>query len=770
MKWFECVNSMYYLHTAHTSYVFRVTSEKQLEHVWYGKRVIATPDAALAAGSAVYRKPSASVIYSKDNPIMTLNAMCGEISGKGKGDFGEPFVELEFMDGSNTTDFVFSSYEVKMERPNIGPLPSAYDADGTLMIHMSSPERPGLYLTLYYSVYSECDVITRSSVIQNNSNEPITIKRIASAQLDFPKSEFIFSAFHGAWADEMHRTDTILSGNNVNNESTVGASSNQSNPFNMLMKPGTTETSGSVYAYNLIYSGNHRTIAQSNTFGRLRWQIGIHPDTFTWLLNSNESFSSPEAMLCFSDYGCRELSRRIHSFVRNHIVRGEWKNKTRPIVMNSWEAFGMKFDEEKLLHLAKCGYDCGAELFVLDDGWFGNRNQDNCSLGDWTPSTAKFPEGLPSFAKKLHEIGLSFGLWVEPEMISVNSELYRKHPDWAMAVPNKSHSEGRHQRILDLCNPEVLAYMETILKDLFSSANVQYVKWDMNRLWSDTYSPYLSKTQQKEVNHRYMLGLYTLLDHLVKAFPNILFESCAGGGCRADLGMLCYMPQFWASDNTDAWCRAGIQMGYSYGYPLSVLGCHVSACPNQQTNRTISLWARFGVAMYGILGYELDFTELTEQQRETIKQQIEYYKSNREWLQFADYYRLQNGEDAPAAAGFYIQNSGHLNQPYYEACAISRDKERGLGIRFTSLSRLSPVIPPFFFQELSEDEYYEFSTFYDLEQSSNKVVLSGSLLNYAGAGMPCHTIGDRRERSGDYVLQFFSVIEKEKEKPQKEGL
>lgn len=437
----------------------------------------------------------------------------------------------------------------------------------------------------------------------------------------------------------------------------------------MVHSPSATEYTGSVFGFNLIYSGNHYSAAEVNAYGKTRIISGIQPDGFRYILEAGESFEAPEAVMTFSSGGFSGQSVNMHRFVREHIVRGEWKRKPRPVLLNSWEAFYFKINEHALVLLAKLGKKLGAELFVMDDGWFGNRDSDDKALGDWTPNEKKLQGGLKSLADKINALGMDFGIWVEPEMVNVDSELYRKHPDWAMYIKGRLHSEGRNQRVLDLANPEVQDFLTEKMTEVFSSANISYVKWDMNRIFSDIYSPYLAPEHQGETAHRYICGLYRVMDALTKRFPKILFEGCASGGNRFDLGILCYFPQIWASDNTDAVCRTKIQEGYSYGYPQSCIGAHVSAVPNHQTLRKTPIETRFGVSAFGVLGYECDFRDFNTVTRSRIARQIEIYKQWREVLQFGQFYRLISGnihewicvsEDKKSAVGLLMQE---LTQP-----------------------------------------------------------------------------------------------------------
>ena len=703
-------NGLYALHTDHTSYLFRVRPDSgHLEHLYYGARIPCTPGLAEALAPRTLVTPGCSISYSEKLPALCMDRLCGEISTEGKGDQGAPFVALQFADGSRTADFVFESAAMPAEKPLPDGLPAAYDADAVLVVTLHDADRPALKLELTYAAYAAADTITRAARLINGTDAPLRLTKLASAQLDLPDSDYVFTVFRGGWADEMHRCDTLLNGVSAVCESRGGPSGNHANPFTMLARPGASETSGEVLGMNLVYSGGHRTDAECGAFSRLRWQTGFQPEGFAWTLAPGEAFAAPEAVLSWSGAGYGGLSAQLHAFVQRHIVRGAWRDRERPVLLNSWEACYMKFDEGKLLRLARAGRDCGVELFVLDDGWFGARDDDTSSLGDWTENRKKLPQGLRGLAEKVEKLGMRFGLWVEPEMVSVRSELYRAHPDWALAAPGRAHSEGRHQRVLDLARTEVQDYLIETLGAVFSSAAISYVKWDMNRNWSDLFSAALPPERQGEAAFRYYRGLYRVLAALNARFPEILFESCASGGNRADLGMLCYMPQFWASDNTDAVSRARIQTGYSYGYPLSVLGCHVSACPNHQTLRTTSLDTRFAVALCGVLGYELDFTELSGEERRAISAQIALYRRLRPWLCRAAYYRLENGDASPAYAGAPLPGSGMRGLPHYRWCAVSPDRQHAVAGDLQLIGTLNNAPERFCLRGLSPETVYHFS-------------------------------------------------------------
>ena len=634
---------VFVLDTDNTTYLFAVTPSRHLEHLYYGGkiRIDKAEDCAHIRERHEFELGNC-ISYDKKFPQVMLEDMCLEMSGAGHGDIREPFVSLVYPDGSRSVDFLYEKSTLSNQKEPLQTLPCAYTENGKTE-HLTVELRDGaLVMELHYTVYPACDVITRSAVLLNEG-DTVQVERLMSMQLDMPFGGAAVTSFHGAWGREMNRHTAALPVGKLVLESRTGCSSNRVNPFFMVHSPDANEASGSVYGFNLIYSGNHYAAAEVNAYGKTRIVSGIQPEGFRWLLEKDGRFETPEAVMTYSENGFTGQSQNMHRFVRSHIVRGVWRDRPRPVLLNSWEACYFNISEKSLVSMARSAKDLGVELLVMDDGWFGERDNDRCSLGDWTPSVKKLPGGLRSLAEKVIAEGLQFGIWVEPEMVNTDSRLYRKHPDWAMAIPGKRHSEGRTQRVLDLANPEVQDFLIQKMSEVFSSAPVSYVKWDMNRIFSDVYSPYLPAERQGETAHRYIMGLHRVADTLAKSFPDILFEGCASGGNRFDLGMLCWFPQIWGSDNTDAICRAHIQEGYSYGYPQSCVGAHVSASPNHQTLRRTPLATRFAVAAFGALGYECDVRDLPSPEKQAIREQIALYKKWREVLQFGDFYRITEG-------------------------------------------------------------------------------------------------------------------------------
>ena len=697
---------IFLLLTANTSYNFEIIESGHPVHLHYGRRIEADSSAELDPLREKREfEPGNSIVYSEESRPLALEDVCLEMSSLGHGDIREPFVELVKPDGSRSCDFTYAGYTIDDEPPALKDMPTSYRDDGKAEHLCVTLKDGGLTLELHYYVYPECDVITRLSRLFNNG-ERIELLRLMSAQVDFRQCGFDMTTFRGAWAREMIRYTIPLPAGKLVNESRTGCSSNRANPFFMLHSHKATENWGDVYGFNLIYSGNHYSAAEVNAYGKTRVVTGIQPQGSRFILEKGEMFETPEAVMTYSPLGFTGQSVNMHSFVKSHIVRGEWRDKERPVLLNSWEASYFAITEKSLVALAKSAKALGVELFVMDDGWFGERSDDLRSLGDWDENPKKLPGGLKGLCEKINALGLDLGVWIEPEMINVQSKLYEAHPDWAMAIPGQLHSEGRHQRVLDFSNPSVVDFIIDKMTSVISSANIKYVKWDMNRIFSDVFSPYLPAERQGETAHRYILGVYRLARALTERFPQILFEGCASGGNRFDLGMLCYFPQIWGSDDTDALCRAEIQEGYSYGYPLSCVGSHVSASPNHQTLRSTPLESRFNIAAFGVLGYELNVRDMNKQSRENTKLQITLYKAWREVFQQGQFYRGRTGN-------------------LHEWTVVSQSRDRAVGMIFEELIKPNVAYQYYRPTGLDPDRTYRV---YNVAGQIN-VKLFGSLIN-----------------------------------------
>ncbi len=629
-------NGEFQLSTKTTSYWFHVTQYKHLEHVYYGSRL---PDNQTIDPLLVKRimPMGGTVAYTEDDSSYCLDSLCLEWSGIGKGDYRDTPAEIKMPDESFTADFRYQSHTVQDGCVPMKTLPTAEGDDAQTLIVTMLDESNHVYLDLYYTVFYETDVIARRAVLRNENKQALTIRRMMSLMLDMPNNNFHMVTFDGNWISEGRKhTRPVTFGLTVNS-STTGDSSNRHNPGFLLASADARENVGEVYGFNILYSGNHYGAAELSTNELVRVNLGINPHCFEWKLQKGERFETPEAVMSYAGDGFNGLSQRFHSFVNKHIVRGDWKGKERPVLVNSWESFYFGFNRKKLLGLARSAKRLGAELFVLDDGWFGSRDDDTSSLGDYTVNEKKLPRGLLDLANGIHKTGLKFGLWFEPEMVNPDSDLYRAHPEYAVQVKAKTPALGRHQMVLDLCNPAVRDYIVQNVSQVLDTCKVDYVKWDYNRHMTDCYSPCVR--DQGEFYHRYMMGLYDVLTRIFRPRPHILLESCSSGGNRFDLGMLCFSPQIWTSDDTDPVERLRIQGGLTNLYPPSCMGAHVAAVPSHQTVRETPLSTRFNVAAFGCLGYEMDVRTLSLAERREVKRQIAFYKQHRKVLQFGTFFR-----------------------------------------------------------------------------------------------------------------------------------
>jgi len=624
------------------SHVFRILETGQLECLHFGARLDpAGPFEALERSFPLAYGSTTAV--DATHPSLSLDLVRLEASPWGRGDYREPSLIVEDAQGDRTSDFRYTGHRIVDGKPLCPGVPGLYAGNdaGVETLEIDMEDRPrGLKLTLRYSVFPHCDAEVRWVCVSNSAQGPARLLSVSSLNADFGPGPFTLTTLDGAWIREYGVTRAPLVPGAREITSRRGVSSAAHAPFLLLEEPDTTETSGNAWAFTLVYSGNHRCRAEVSPHGLTRVQLGLDPLHFSWTLAPGESFESPEAVVVLSDRGRGPSSAKLHTLVRQHLVRGPWRDQARPLLANTWESFYFQFNAAKLVSAAQKAKDRGLELFVVDDGWFGKRDDDTSSLGDWIPDPKKLPRGLRPVAEKIKKLGLLFGIWVEPEMVSQNSDLARSHPDWIVQGPSHQPSPGRNQQVLDLTRPEVRTHLVDAMTRLLSSAPIDYVKWDMNRNLNDLWSPSFSPERQGEFAHRWVLGLYDVVGQITTRFPGILFENCASGGNRSDWGMLAYFHQTWLSDDTDAAERPIIQHGASFFLPPSVWGAHVSAGPNHQVLRRTSLEARFDAAAFGLVGYELDLAVLTPAERTIIDKQVLWYKDLRLCLQFGTYHRL----------------------------------------------------------------------------------------------------------------------------------
>ena len=638
---YDASSKTFNLSTSKTSYVLKVLGSNHVAHVYWGKKI-----KAKNLDYVLRSKNWGSFLTNTDNiDDFMLEMTPQEYPGYGSTDLRTPAVELQFSDGTSATDFRYESHNIYVGKNKLNNLPATYveDENEAMTLELTLVDSlKNVKLILSYSVFEEFDAITRSVKIINESNEDVNINRVLSANVDFRDSDYELLQLSGAWARERHIIRKEIRSGSQSIGSRRGSSSHAQNPFMALVRKDTTEQHGEVYGFSLIYSGNFLANVEVDMYENARVQIGINPFDFTWLLKSKEEFTAPEAVLVYSNEGLTGMSHIYNCLYGKRLCKGKYRDEVRPILINNWEATYFDFNETKIKEIAREATNLGMELFVLDDGWFGKRDDDNSSLGDWFVNEEKLKGGLNQLATEINEMGLQFGLWFEPEMVSPISELYKEHPDWCIHIPGRNRSEARRQLILDYSREDVCNYIIEKISEVLSSAPISYVKWDMNRNMSEIGSAKLPANRQREVAHRYILGLYKDLEEITTRFPDVLFESCSGGGGRFDPGMLYYMPQTWTSDNTDAIERLKIQFGTSMVYPNASIGCHVSAVPNHQVDRITPIETRGVVAMSGNFGYELDITKLPESEKEIIKEQVKLYKEIRETIQFGKCYRLSS--------------------------------------------------------------------------------------------------------------------------------
>ena len=638
---YDASSKTFNLSTSKTSYVLKVLGSNHVAHVYWGKKI-----KAKNLDYVLRRKNWGSFLTNTDNiDDFMLEMTPQEYPGYGSTDLRTPAVELQFSDGTSATDFRYESHNIYAGKNKLNNLPATYveDENEAMTLELTLVDSlKNVKLILSYSVFEEFDAITRSVKIINESNEDVNINRVLSANVDFRDSDYELLQLSGAWARERHIIRKEIRSGSQSIGSRRGSSSHAQNPFMALVRKDTTEQHGEVYGFSLVYSGNFLANVEVDMYENARAQIGINPFDFTWLLKSKEEFIAPEAVLVYSNEGLTGMSHIYNCLYGKRLCKGKYRDEVRPILINNWEATYFDFNETKIKEIAREATNLGMELFVLDDGWFGKRDDDNSSLGDWFVNEEKLKGGLNKLATEINEMGLQFGLWFEPEMVSPISELYKEHPDWCIHIPGRNRSEARRQLILDYSREDVCNYIIEKISEVLSSAPISYVKWDMNRNMSEIGSAKLPANRQREVAHRYILGLYKVLEEITTRFPDVLFESCSGGGGRFDPGMLYYMPQTWTSDNTDAIERLKIQFGTSMVYPNASIGCHVSAVPNHQVDRITPIETRGVVAMSGNFGYELDITKLPESEKEIIKEQVKLYKEIRETIQFGKCYRLSS--------------------------------------------------------------------------------------------------------------------------------
>ncbi len=635
-------NKEFHLYNKNMSYIFTVLKNGQLGQLYYGKTIRDQESFAHLLETRI--RSMAPCFYEGDRQF-SMEHIKQEYPSCGHGDMRYPAYEVLQENGSRISEFVYVSHRVYPGKPELDRLPATYVESGeeawTLEVLLTDDYmRTDLILT--YTIFEEYGAIARNARFICRNPQGIVLNRAMSASVDLPDSSYEMVELTGAWARERSVKFRKLEHGIQAVYSMRGCSSSNYNPFLALKRPEADENQGEVYGFSLVYSGNFLAQTEVDTYDTSRITMGIHPGFFAWPLAEGEAFQTPEVVMVYSDRGLNGMSQIYHGLYRSRLARGIWRDRPRPILINNWEATYFDFNEEKILDIAKTAKRLGIELFVLDDGWFGRRDNSSSSLGDWYPNLKKLPEGIAGIAKKVEALGMQFGLWFEPEMVNKDSDLYQAHPDWMFSTPGRSTCHGRNQYVLDFSRNEVVDYIYGMMTKILDEAPVSYIKWDMNRCMSEVYSHGADAAGQGTVMHRYILGVYDLYSRLTTRYPEILFESCASGGARFDPGMLYYAPQCWTSDDTDAVERLKIQYGTSYVYPVSSMGAHVSAVPNHQVLRVTPIETRANVAYFGTFGYELDLNSLSEEEQAKVEGQIQFMKEHRRLIQFGTFYRLES--------------------------------------------------------------------------------------------------------------------------------
>lgn len=677
----------FHLYNNKISYLIKILANEQLGQLYFGKRIPNRGNHDYLVENT-YR-PVTSYVFDDDYSF-SLGNVKQEYPAYGTTDQRRPALDIKQPNGSRITDFKYVSHKIYAGKRKLTGLPATYVEDEseatTLEINLYD-ELIQVTLCLQYTIFENSAAIARSVKFSNNSDQKYQLKTALSLNLDLPDANYEWLQFSGAWGRERHLHKTPLRPGIQAINSARGASSHMQNPFVILKRPFTTEEQGEALGVSFVYSGNFLAQAEVDEYSVTRLQIGIDPFQFSWCLKPNETFQTPEAILAYTSEGLNQLSQTFQKLYTTRLARGYWRDKERPILINNWEATYFDFTEEKLLSIAKKAKELGIELFVLDDGWFGERTKETAGLGDWYVNRNRLKNGISGLSRKIHDLGMMFGLWFEPEMVNKDSDLYRKHPDYIIETPKRHASHGRKQYVLDFSRKEVVDNIYEQLVKILDEGEIDYIKWDMNRNITECYSIAYPPEQQGEIMHRYILGVYDLYERLIERYPKILFESCASGGGRFDAGMLYYAPQAWTSDDSDAIERLKIQYGTSFGYPQSMMGAHVSASPNEQLRRNTPLKIRGDVAFFGAFGYELDLDKLSSTELASIKKQIELMKKYRSIFQYGTFYRLKSpfegnivswmvvSEDKSQAIVGYYKILNDVNCEYRRLCLPGLDAD-----------------------------------------------------------------------------------------------
>ena len=651
---FDEKENVFLLNTKNTSYAMALVDGKNLHHVYYGKKIHSTNLRYVLCEDVYPFTPS----KAKRETNGYIESATFEYPQSGMGDYRDSAFCVRSLDGHCASELVYDGYEIKNGKPPLLGLPAVFGKDcecQTLQLYLKDTLL-GLKVTLSYSIFDGLDAIVRSTFVENKGENAVFLEKVLSSCIEMRNKNFELLTLPGSWARERHIQRMPIGYGRQNAGSFRGKSSAQEHPFMALVTPETTQTHGEVYAMNFVYSGNFIAQVERNEFDYVRMTMGIHPENFCWKLEPGKTFTAPEVVNVYSSAGLEAMTHTFHHLYREHLIRSPYLHKERPILINNWEATYFDFNETKLLTIAKEASELGIEMLVMDDGWFGKRNSDDCSLGDWQVNEEKLNGGLSYLVNEVKKTGMKFGIWFEPEMICPDSDLFRAHPDYAIQIPGREIIQSRAQYVLDLTRQEVIDVVYDQIDKILKSADFSYVKWDMNRFLTNLGSAALPADRQGEISHRFMLGVYQLQERLISNYPDLLLENCSSGGGRFDPGMLYYSPQIWCSDDTDAIERLAIQEGTAMIYPLSTMGAHVSVCPNHAIGRTTPFETRGHVALSGAFGYELDITKLSDQEKEAVKEQIKLYHKYHRLVAEGEYYRLASYSENNAFDCFMVVN------------------------------------------------------------------------------------------------------------------
>lgn len=727
----------FHLYNQEISYIIKILDNDQPGQLYYGKRLTHRED---FSHLFEYAMRDMSPYAFEGNSTFSLENIKQEYPTFGCGDMRFPAYEIERENGSHVVEFVYKEHKIYNGKPKLEGLPATYvesDDEAQTLELVLEDTSINTRIVLLYTIYEAFPVIARSVRFECDSDEKITLLSAMSACVDLPDKDYEMIDLAGVWARERHVRRHKLDYGIQSIYSMRGCSSYQFNPFLALARENADEFQGQVYGFSLVYSGNFLAQTEVDNYDTARVLMGIHPNGFKWTLGKGESFQTPEMVMVYSEAGLNGMSQTFHKLYRTRLARGTWRDKVRPILINSWEAFYFDFDAPKLLGLADAATDLGMELFVLDDGWFGKRDDSTSSLGDWYPNEEKLKGTLKELAEKINAKGLKFGLWIEPEMTNKDSDLYRAYPDWLLAEQGKRICHSRTQYVLDFSKKEVREYIGDMLENLLAEVPVSYIKWDMNRTFSEVFSNGNDREYQGKVCHKYILGVYELYERLTSRFPHVLFESCASGGARFDPGMLYYAPQGWTSDDTDAIERLKIQYGTSMVYPVSCMGSHVSASPNHQTNRVTPIETRADVAYFGTFGYELDLLKLGEEDKAEIRRQIAFMKEKRDLIQKGTFYRLKSPFEGNETAWMIV----------------SEDQKKALVGYYRVMQPVNVGFKRLKLKGLKEDTCYKVSG-YAYDCYGDELMQVGMILSDSASGVWKKGVNDK----GDFQAEVFEIV------------